>query len=112
MEVKSIMPNYEFITANITSHREALIQLNVEYLSWVFAGIEEQFGVPADQIVGMPVSEYVPGVIDKFAGRRRPWEFFIWLKSMTNWRAWADCDFCVVVSRKSNVFIFGLHFVA
>ena len=53
---KSHMPNHEFIPANVACHRDELIQLNVEYLSWVFNGIEELFGVPADQVVGMPAS--------------------------------------------------------
>ena len=51
------MPKHEFITANIASHKDELVQLNVEYLSWVFAGIEDVFGVPADQVVGVPVGQ-------------------------------------------------------
>ena len=66
------MPNHEFILANVASHRDELIQLNVEYLSWVFNGIEELFGVPADQVVGMPASEYVPSVIEKVCGDPPP----------------------------------------
>ena len=54
------MLNYEFIAANVASHRAELIELNVEYLAWVFAGIEEFFEVPADEVVGMPVRDYVP----------------------------------------------------
>ena len=69
---KSKMPKHEFIAANIASHRDELIQLNVEYLSWVFTGIEDLFGVPADQIVGMSASEYVPSVIDKVCGDPPP----------------------------------------
>jgi hypothetical protein len=38
----------------------------------VFNGIEELFGVPADQVVGMPASEYVPGVIEKVCGDPPP----------------------------------------
>lgn len=66
------MPTYEFFAANIASHKDELVQLNVEYLSWVFAGIEDLFGVPADQVVGMAVSEYVASVIDKVCGDPPP----------------------------------------
>lgn len=66
------MHKHEFIAADIVSHKAELIQLNVEYLSWVFAGIEDIFGVPADLVVGMPASEYVPSVIDKVCGDPPP----------------------------------------
>lgn len=66
------MLNHEFIAANIASHKDELVQLNVEYLSWVFSGIEDLFGVPADQLVGMPASEYVPRVIEKVCGDLPP----------------------------------------
>jgi GNAT superfamily N-acetyltransferase len=62
----------EFIAASIASHKDELIALNVEYLSWVFAGIEALFSVPADKVVGMPASEYVPRVIDKVCGDPPP----------------------------------------
>jgi GNAT superfamily N-acetyltransferase len=54
--------------------------LNVEYLSWVFEGIQELFGVPSDQVVGMPASEYVPGVIDKVCGDPPPRGVFYLVK--------------------------------
>lgn len=66
------MPKHEFIAANVASHRDELFQLNVEYVSWVFAEIEDLFGVPANQIVGMPASEYVASVIDKVCGDPPP----------------------------------------
>lgn len=54
-----------FLIADPIAHRNTLIQLNIDYLTWVFEGIEQMFGVPADQIAGMPVQEYVPTVVDK-----------------------------------------------
>jgi ribosomal protein S18 acetylase RimI-like enzyme len=66
------MPKIEFITANIAAHKNELVQLNVEYLSWVFAGIKDVFGVPAGQVVGMPVGRYVESVIDKVCGDPPP----------------------------------------
>lgn len=74
------MPNPEFVVANVALHRGELVQLNVESLSWVFAGVEEQFGIPADQIVGMPVGDYVPQVIDKVCGDPPPKGIFYLVK--------------------------------
>lgn len=74
------MHNHEFIAANIASHKDELIQLNVEYLSWVFDGIETLFGVPKDQIVGMPAREYVPSVIEKVCGDPPPKGIFYLVK--------------------------------
>lgn len=66
------MTSTEFIIASVASHRSELIELNVEYVSWVLSEIEKLFGVPADEIVGMPASEYVPTVIDKVCGDPPP----------------------------------------
>jgi GNAT superfamily N-acetyltransferase len=74
------MQNHEFIAANIETHRDELVQLNVEYLSWVFDGIETLFGVPANQIVGMPAREYVPSVIEKVCGDPPPKGIFYLVK--------------------------------
>lgn len=43
--MKSKMPKHEFIVADATAHRGQLIELNVEYLSWVFPGIEDLFAL-------------------------------------------------------------------
>jgi GNAT superfamily N-acetyltransferase len=67
-----VPPHIEFIVANAMSHRAELIELNIEYVSWVLSGIEEMFGVPADQVVGLPAAEYVPTVIDKICGDPPP----------------------------------------
>lgn len=66
------MQKLEFVPADPVAHRSELIELNVEYLAWVFGEVEKSFGVPADQVVGMPVSEYVPTVIDKVCGDPAP----------------------------------------
>ena len=67
-----MLAKHEFIAANIESHRAELVELNVEYLSWVFAEIEKLFGVTADDVVGMTAGEYVPTVIDKVCGDPPP----------------------------------------
>jgi GNAT superfamily N-acetyltransferase len=66
------MSYVEFIRADPLTDRDELIALNVEYLSWVFGEVEATFGVPADEVVGMPVREYVPTVIDKVCGAPPP----------------------------------------
>ena len=65
-----------FTVADLRVHRDALIALNVEYVSWVFAGVEQLFKVPADQIVGVPAHAYVPTVIDKVCGHAPPLGIF------------------------------------
>lgn len=67
-----MMVPHEFIVASTSTHRDELIQLNVEYLDWVFNGIQEHFGIPANEVVGMPAAEYVPTVIDKVCGDPPP----------------------------------------
>jgi GNAT superfamily N-acetyltransferase len=78
--VKANMPHIEFIIANIASHKRELIDLNIEYMNWVFAGVESHFGIPADAIVGVPAAEYVPTVIDKVCGDPPPKGVFYLVK--------------------------------
>lgn len=66
------MTKYAFTAANVADHRDELVQLNVEYMSWVFTSIEAHLGVPANQVVGMPAREYVPSVIEKVCGDPPP----------------------------------------
>jgi GNAT superfamily N-acetyltransferase len=66
------MPVPQFVIADPQINRTELIELNVEYLSWVFRGIESVFSIPADQVVGMSARDYVPGVIDKVCGDPPP----------------------------------------
>ena len=37
----------EWVASPLGAHREAVIQLNVEYLTWVYAGVAQTLGVPA-----------------------------------------------------------------
>ena len=70
---------HDFIVANALTHRRELIELNIEYLTWVLNGIEEYFGIPADEVVGMPAADYVPTVIDKVCGDPPPKGIFYML---------------------------------
>jgi len=71
------VPTVEFIIADLESHRSELLELNVEYMTWVCKGVESHFGILADEVVGMPAADYVPTVIDKVCGAPPPKGFFI-----------------------------------
>lgn len=58
--------------ADAVSHRDALIHLNTEYMSWVAAGIEREFGYSTQALLGMSLAEYIPGAIDKICGEPPP----------------------------------------
>ena len=63
------MPRFEFVRAESQEHRAELIDLNIEYVSWVLCEMEAYFGVSAVSILGMSAQEYVPLVIDKLFGK-------------------------------------------
>ncbi|CAN5236255.1 hypothetical protein BH09PSE6_BH09PSE6_01880 [soil metagenome] len=58
--------------ADLARHRDALIELNVEYVGWVMQGIERLQGTPAAEVLGMSVADYVPTIIDKVCGETPP----------------------------------------
>ena len=66
------MSSPTFRLADPVADRAALIALNVEYVSWVFAEIEQLSGLTARGILGMEVVDYVPTVIDKVCGDPPP----------------------------------------
>ena len=66
------MTSPTFRIADPVADRQALLDINIEYVSWVFAEIEQSFGVPARDILGMEVADYVPTVIDKVCGDPPP----------------------------------------
>ena len=66
------MTGTEFTATTIRSHRDQLIEINVEYVSWVFREIDGLFGVNFEKIIGMSASDYVPSVIEKVCGKPPP----------------------------------------
>jgi GNAT superfamily N-acetyltransferase len=66
----------EFLPARPDTHRAALLDLNIEYMAWVLEGVAQTFGVPRDEVVGMPARDYVPTVIDKVCGDPPPKDVF------------------------------------
>ena len=66
------MSSPNFRLADPVADRAALIDLNVEYVTWVFAEIEEMSGMTAPDILGTTVADYVPTIIDKVCGDPPP----------------------------------------
>ena len=54
-----------FRLADPVADRQALLDLNIAHVAWVFGEIEKVSGVTARDILGMEVADYVPTVIDK-----------------------------------------------
>lgn len=70
----------EFTPATVHSHRDELIEINVEYVAWVFREIDSWFGVDFEKIIGMPADAYVPSVIEKICGKAPPEGIFYLLR--------------------------------
>ena len=66
------MTSPTFRLADALADRQALIDINVEYVTWVFAEIEARFALSARDILGMAVADYVPTVIAKVCGDAPP----------------------------------------
>ena len=66
------MTSPHFRQAHPVADRRALLDINIEYVSWVFAQMEEITGIAAPAILGMEVADYVPTVIDKVCGDPPP----------------------------------------
>lgn len=62
----------EFMPTDPVVHRAELLDLNVEYMQWVLAGIESAFGTPPQQVLGQPVADYVAAKIDSVCGAPPP----------------------------------------
>ncbi len=66
------MASTTFTVANLAEHRELLLQLNVEYMSWALAEVGKIIGATPAAIVGMSPADYVASVIDKVCGEGPP----------------------------------------
>jgi len=64
--------NLRFTLANPVTHRDALMGINMEYMAWVAAGIEQSFGLTSQALLGMALPDYVASVIDKVCGVSPP----------------------------------------
>lgn len=64
--------NFTFDLANPVTHRDALLGINIEYMAWVAASIEQSFGITSQDLLGMALPDYVASVIDKVCGEPPP----------------------------------------
>jgi GNAT superfamily N-acetyltransferase len=75
------MTSLQFIAANPATHREALLELNVEYVTWVLSEFGKIAGKSTQQMIGKDVPEYIAGVIDKVCGDPPPRGIFYLVES-------------------------------
>jgi GNAT superfamily N-acetyltransferase len=61
-----------FTRAHATTHRDALLQLNLEYMAWTFAELEKLPGLGATPLAEMDVPAYVANTIAKVCGEAPP----------------------------------------
>jgi len=61
-----------FRLADSIADRATLLDINIEYVGWVFAEIEAMSGMTARALLGTEVADYVPTVIDKVCGDPPP----------------------------------------
>ena len=61
-----------FTLADPITHRDALLALNLDYMQWVGAGIEQAFGTSLLELYGMPLPDYVAGMLAKLCGEGPP----------------------------------------
>lgn len=66
----------EFTPTDPVTHRPELIALNVEYMQWVLAGVEEAFGTPPQEVLGQSIADYVAAKIESVCGAPPPQGLF------------------------------------
>ncbi len=70
-----------FRIADPQADRPALVDLNLEYVTWTFGEIQKTSGMTARDILGMEVRDYVPTIIDKVCGDAPPRGVFYLVES-------------------------------
>jgi GNAT superfamily N-acetyltransferase len=66
------METSEFAIADLQLNRDQLVALNIEYMEWVFAGINDTFSVDFEALIGISAKDYIPRVIDEICGKLPP----------------------------------------
>jgi N-acetylglutamate synthase-like GNAT family acetyltransferase len=54
-----------FVPARLPQHRESVLALNLEYATWVVAGVKASLGVDVEALIGSTVADYVEAVLEK-----------------------------------------------
>lgn len=57
--------NLDFVQADLEKHREALTRFNIEYLDWADASVRDHFGLALQNLLGMPITNYVDSALEK-----------------------------------------------
>jgi len=70
-----------FETADAVRDREALTELNSQYLEWLDAGISADFGITLAALLGQSIHDYVAGSLDKLCSARPPEGAFYLVRS-------------------------------
>ncbi len=66
------MTSPKFIPATVGEHRAELLALNVSYVSWVFAEVDNFFDVDCAGIIGMDAPQYVASSLEKICEQTPP----------------------------------------
>ena len=61
-----------FEPADARRDREVLTELNIAYLDWLDANIQQTFGLDAPTLLGQPIVEYVAATLDKLCAVEPP----------------------------------------
>ena len=72
IQEKAVLSSFTFRLADPVADRQALLDLNIAHVAWVFGEIEKASGVTARDILGMAIEDYVPTVIEKVCGEPPP----------------------------------------
>ena len=65
-----ISPSFQ--TAHAVTDRAALLELNMEYMAWVVAGLKQSTGAAPPDVVRMGLAPYVASVLDKLCAQMPP----------------------------------------
>ena len=61
-----------FERADARNDRAVLTELNVAYLDWADANIQQTFGLELPALLGQPIAEYVAATLDKLCAEEPP----------------------------------------
>ena len=65
-----ISPSFQ--TAHPVTDRAALLELNMEYMAWVVAGLKQSTGAAPPDVVRMGLAPYVASVLEKLCAQTPP----------------------------------------
>lgn len=66
------MPTVTFQLASPQTHRDALVALNTEYMTWIYSELSKTTGQRVQDLLREPIADYVTGMLDKVCGESPP----------------------------------------